>query len=580
MFLQKSRQKEGNVLIIVLIVICFILVPLLVVISQTGFYVIDRDRVQSSVDAAGLVAANDLSRIIINDENFGWVSLSNYPPIGRATCARDGEPLPVTGINTLVGTIRQNTIIASVLGNTTMRHLAETDRKAMQATIDEINNMIKSALAGKGRGKDIDIHGAKVDPARDAHDFLASHLPNNVRLESMTLTNGWLEGGGMTTIGIPQPEQFGQVKPDEARAGNYKAFIDIPAEGKSFTFAGLGPSSRLVSNSEFRPADGKHINTIVKIDCVLSRQNPLLPFLPTADPKSKFRCVAYCQPFTQPDVGPKGLMTLRFSGQPVPGLLSWKDFLTEGNFRDRQVTTYDVVGGDFPVDKGSALNRFEPMMPAGTAQQFAEHLYYWLRNGHLQPKLGAVLDMVNAPFKTGLKDIYAYEFARDGSISHRVLERDPFPPGVTADSQLSSMADTRIQGGLAPIIIFRDNVKNLGTEHGGKHGGQPIAGYPLNWCELREFGGDEHIAMALGKGKLGTQLMLTNPDAAEKSLDQDGSSINLFQKLDGKDLTLQPRRTFYSGGLALDIEIGGIRDFQPSTLDIPSKRKFWGHRRI
>lgn len=585
------RRQTGNILIIILVCVCFIAIPLALMVTQTGVYVIDRSRVQNVVDAAGLLAANDLSKMIINDRNFGWVSLSNYPPIGRATCARDGEPLPVIGINTLVGTIRQNTIVANELGNTAMQKLADKDHKALKETTEDLNSLIKKSLDGSIESKPVDIQGVEVTPIKSATDFLNQHLPNNVRLESIELSNGWLKNGGMSTIKIPQPEEFAQLKPNEIagvkdssetdkNARQYKAFMDVPAFGRSFTFAGLGPSSRLVSNSEFQPADDKHINTIVKIDCVISHKNPWLPFLPAgSDPSAKMRCVAYCQPYTMPDLGPKGLMTLRFSGQPVPGLLSWKDFLNEGNFSDRQVVTYDVVGGDYPIDKGASMTQAETESESSTAQQFGEHLYYWLRNGHLQPKIGAVLAMVNAPFKVGMKDIYAYEFAKDGSISRRLLDRDPFPVGVTSESQMSSMVDTRIQGGLSPIILFRDNVKNLGTENGGKHGGQPLAGKPLNWCELREFGGDEQIAKDLSKGRLGTQLTITDPNNSAP-VENDNVLTDLFRKIDGKPLALQPRRNFYSGGLALDIEIGGIRDFQPSTLDIPSKRKFLTNRKI
>lgn len=571
------RNSKGHVLVLILVVTCMIVVPLLLVFSQTGFYVMDRERVQTAVDAAGLVAANDMSRIIFSDPTFGWVSLSNYPPIGKATRARDGEPLPVTGINTLVGTIRQNTIIANELANRKMQELTDRDRASLEMTIAELNVTLKESLAGES-GKYMDIQGAEVRPVKDVEDFLRAHLPANVRLESVKLTSGWLKGGGTTTIATPLPAEFSQVKKEEEQSGNYRPFIDVRANNRSFTFAGLGPSSRLVSHSEFQPADGKHINSIVKIECEVARQNPYLPFFAVGnDAASRMKCVAFAQPYTMEDIGPKGVMTLRFSGTPVPGLLSWSDFMRQSNFEDQQVTAFDALGGDFPVDKGSTMAATET--DGGTADQFSEHFYYWLRNGHLQPKLGAVLDMVNAQFKMGPFEKFAYEFAKDGTISRRVLEKDPFPIGVTSDSQVSVMSDTRIQGGLAPIIIFRDNVKHLGTESGGKHGGQPLTGKPLNWCELREFGGDEQTALSLGKGHLGTQLTVVDPNAPPPE-EAPSMLTEMFRKLDGKELALQPRRNFYSGGLALDIEIGGIRQFQPSVLDIPSKRKYWAYRKI
>ncbi|MBX9667723.1 MAG: hypothetical protein K2X93_08905 [Candidatus Obscuribacterales bacterium] len=579
MFRRSVRNCKGNMLLLVLIVTCLILVPLLLTLSHAGFYVIDRDRVQNTVEAAGLLAANDLSKIIINDSSFGYVSLSNHPPIGKGTCAADGEPLPVIGINTLVATIRQNIILAHELGNTTIRRLADRDRTALDTTVKDLNEALTKSLAGNSNERWADIQGNKVDPVKDVEEFLSKHLPNDVRLESVTLSTGWLEGGNRTTIQVPKSTRLYQVEKNQTLSGNYRSFVEVPAQGHSFTFAGLDSTSRLVNRTAFREADERHINSIVRIECVVVRKHPWLPFLTaSAESKDKLTCVAYCQPNTLPDIGPKGALTLRFSGQPVPGLQSWSDFLNDNNFQDRQVMTYDVIGGDFPTDREARMHPSQQDVVATTSQQFAEHLYYWLRNGHAQPNIEAVMSMISEPFKSGPNEIYIYEFANDGEISRRVLARDPFPIGVTSESQYSTMADTQIQGSLSPIIIFRNNVKNWGTIDGGKHAGQPLAGTPLNWCELREFGGDEQTASELGKGRLGTQLLVTDPLA---SCDDMGNpNIDLFRRSDGKPLALQPRKSFYSGGLAVDIEIGGIRNLPNPTLDIPSKRHLWIHRKI
>lgn len=96
------RTKSGNLLIIIILVVNFVVIPILLFLFQMGLYLADRDRAQYVVEAASVLAANDLSEVIVNDPSFGWVSLSNYPPVGEATCAPDGEPLPVIGINTLV----------------------------------------------------------------------------------------------------------------------------------------------------------------------------------------------------------------------------------------------------------------------------------------------------------------------------------------------------------------------------------------------------------------------------------------------------------------------------------------------
>ena len=166
----KVRSHKGSILLLSLLLLCFVAVPLILVGGQMALYQVDRVRAQSVVEGAGLVAANDLSRVIIDDPHFGYVSLSNYPPIGKATCAPDGEPLPVTGINTLVGTIRQNTIVAHELNNQTMALLADNDKCKMDETIKTLNTTMKAVLAGKSGAKFCDIQGTRVQALADVNE--------------------------------------------------------------------------------------------------------------------------------------------------------------------------------------------------------------------------------------------------------------------------------------------------------------------------------------------------------------------------------------------------------------------------
>lgn len=562
-----SRSKTGSILVILMLSLSFLVIPLLMMGVQIGLYLIDRQRLQNTVEAACLIAANDLSRITINDPNFGFVALSNFPPIGKATKAPDGEPLPVTGINTLVGTLRQNAIVARELQNDTMDSLVIEDRARLDATIRLLNSALKNSLCTCEGG--VDIHGQKVEPVKDVVAFLKANLPGNMQLETIKLSTGWLSNGATTNVPVPQPDRLAELKPAQMRGGFYQPFVDVPVGKCAFSFAGVGPSSRLVAPNQFQPADEKHICSIVRIECVVARKD--VPIMPLGMPSfSKVQSISCCQPYSMPDLGPRGLMTIRFTGGSIPGLESWRDFLS-GNFMDNQITRYDALGGDFPVDGDARLTQSSAQVDSlgrcqTTSHQFAENLYYWLRNGHLTPRLDAILAMIDEPFRFGPADIYAYEFASSGSISRRIIARDPFPIGVTADRQSSTVADTVIQGA-SPIIVFRNNVKNLSTSSGGKHAGQPLTGYPLNWCEIAEYGGDENMARRLNKGRLGTRLTLVDPSgSAPVDLAINEETYNLFKTCDGKTLYLQPRRSFYSGGLALDIEIGGTRDKSSSTV--------------
>jgi hypothetical protein len=530
------KREKGSTFVIIMLVVCFVLIPVIVVLARMDLCVVDRARVQNVVEAAGLFAANDLSRIIINDPNFGYVALSNFPPVGSATVAGDGEPLPVSGINMLVGTLRQNTIIAHELGNTTIAALAEADHECLKRTVEDLNFAVKDSLNATPRARHSDIYGEVISPPGDVRSFLRSNLPNNVKLKSMKLSNGWLAQGGRTTTAAPQPFWLAHVKSGQCLGGKYKSFVDLPVAGLSFSFAGLGSSSTIVSADRFRPADGKHINSILRIECVVELVNqPLLPF--GAGTRSQLRCVACCQPYTQEDAGTGGVMTLKLSGAPVPGMQSWSDFLRADNFHDRQVSLYNVAGGDYPADHDSRMWRAESRAGLTTADVFAENLYCWLRNGHCRPKLGAVLEMINESFRAG-PAILVYQFERDGSISRTTTERDPFPIGLTADGQSTATIDTSVPGGQNPIIIVRDNVKRLGTVYGGKHAGQPLPAKYLN------------ASFDSVPGVIGSLWSSKREQGA---------------------LHVKPRKSFQSSCLALAIEIGGTR---PSTaaFDVMSMR--------
>lgn len=555
-------------LLVILACTCLIVVPLLMLAAQGGLYAVDRDRAKGAVEAAALLAANDLSRVLINDPEFGFVSLSNFPPNGEGTLACDGEPLPVTGINTLIGTVRQLAVLGHELQNKTISELAEDDRESLQSTVDSLNSALSQAVASHDRSlkgeaqqnsqidnpqhgvhKLEDHHGQKIDIEKDVADFLKSHLPASLTLDSIEIENGWLSAAARSSIPTPVPQNYAHVEKGQAVDKEYRAFVDVPLFDKTYTFAGLGKSSALVSAAHFSPADDNHINSIVRVKATFSRNSQFKQVLPFGlDAPGKIEIAAAAQPYSMDDSGPAGVMTMRFCGSSVTGMHTWRDLLDQSNFRDRMTMTYQALGGDYPLDPLAKMRPSRLDSAEGTAEQFAEHLYFWLRNGHLRPQIGSIIEMLNQRFQSRPNDLYAYEFRNDGSISRRSIAKSPFPPGVTSESQVSTTVETCTHAGINPIIIFRNNVKRLGTRSGGKHAGQPIAGNPLNWCELSEYGGDDFIAGAVHKGRLATGLTLANPFDANSS----------FRGADGKTICLQPRKSYYSGGLAVDIEIGGL----------------------
>src|SRR6516225_9906245 len=114
--MKHPRTAEGSILAIgavILIVVCLIIL----LGGQTIWSFLLHERYKQALEAAALKAASDLSEIVINDPYFGFISLSDRPPIGHATVAEDGEPVPVHGINTIIATSRLEYLIATEIGD-------------------------------------------------------------------------------------------------------------------------------------------------------------------------------------------------------------------------------------------------------------------------------------------------------------------------------------------------------------------------------------------------------------------------------------------------------------------------------
>lgn len=403
--------------------------PVLVFSSGIWMHFVRRERAENVVEAAVKVAAIDLSRIVINDPNFGFISLSNYPATGSRTQSGSGEALPVISVQTWRNTLDQNEKLAKALQNETMTSMVRTDRVRLDTAVRDMNREFERAIECDVRMDCFDASGKRVEPLRDVSKFLEDNLPANVELQSSKISIGWLEDGS-----------------------------DM-----------LEPQAHLVSASKFRDADDKHIPTAVKLECT---------FISKDQPGVRINTVACSQAFCLPDRSEAGTMTVRFSGRPVLGLLTWNEFLSENSFRDNKVVNYDVNDGDFPVDKEARLQQQSGESPERTAQKFAEHLYSWLRTARMHVRPDAVLAMMNEPFRPDVNQIYSYQVQSDGSISRIALDGAASRIGITADGEVLSMADTRVKGGAYAVIFFRDNVLNL--DSASKHGGQPFQGLALD----------------------------------------------------------------------------------------------------
>src|SRR5205085_1597317 len=151
-----------------------------------------------------------------------------------------------------VGTIRQNVIIAYELVNPTLEKLVEEDREASESTVDDLNAALRQAVQKETPETMTDVYGRRIEPLKDVTQFLKANLPPGMELESVEIENGWLEAPTRTTIPIPDPPTLADLKKGMSSDGFYTSFVDVPAYGKPFTFAGLGKASALVNAADFR----------------------------------------------------------------------------------------------------------------------------------------------------------------------------------------------------------------------------------------------------------------------------------------------------------------------------------------
>lgn len=139
--------------------------------SRVLLLMTERDRYKQALESAAMKASVDLSGIVINDPNFGFISLSDQGAIGRATMAADGEPLPVHSINTIIATTRLDYIIAQEIGDDQLKELALQDIRHARAAAIHLDRVLERALSAQSDNEASvprDMDGNAVHPYADA----------------------------------------------------------------------------------------------------------------------------------------------------------------------------------------------------------------------------------------------------------------------------------------------------------------------------------------------------------------------------------------------------------------------------
>src|SRR5262249_20763229 len=150
------RCQKGNMLVLTLGITAGLMIALVFFALNYTRFMGSHNEQRTCIEAASLAAARDLSRVVINDRHFGFVGLSDNPPAsGTQMIAPDNYYMQVESINTIVGTIRMDMIIADQLNDPTMKALAAHDFQYVQAAVNSLNSALNNAATG-GNAQDID----------------------------------------------------------------------------------------------------------------------------------------------------------------------------------------------------------------------------------------------------------------------------------------------------------------------------------------------------------------------------------------------------------------------------------------
>lgn len=411
----QRRKRSGNVMILIAAITLGIIIAVILFALDYNQFLGASHQHLTAVESAGLAAAQDISRIVVRDPNYGYIALTDYPPVGRATVAPDGRPVPVTGINTIIGTARMDLLLAHAIGNRTMLAMAERDYNNAMAASRLLTDCLKNALAqpeggptgqaqiaGDGgtdprSGPWTDMDGQIVNPYADAKGVYMANLTsmsNHGRpiVNSFRCTLGYLDTGGSTLTQIPRPEQLSQVQSNQRQGDFYKAFINIPAHGHDFYFAGLSSQPALIDARQFKPDDNSRICSAVRVEAEHSFERK------ESTTEQVFKTIACAEPSGTPDTVPGGVMTIAFpDGLPTGNSVSTiRDLLTSGDLGRAVSNIAEARNGDYPLDPPATLIGGIPLLtPGGSTspsptEMFAGGMFDWLRSNRTRPNIASV----------------------------------------------------------------------------------------------------------------------------------------------------------------------------------------------
>jgi hypothetical protein len=491
-----------------MLLLIILFVAALVSATMTGAYLVKhfalRHQAEIAAEAAALAAAQELSKIVIYDPSYGYISLSDYAPSAGndRLRAEDGKPLPVTSINTLLAGARLNMLMAQSLNNEEYIRLARLDARGTREAARRLCRSLKLAL-GQQKQDLLSQDGKTVYPYLTAKQaFYASLVRtrgyDQVKLKNLKLELGNLADGCTTNTVLPQPEKLAELGANKTKEGLYKSGVDLPVAGESFIFCAVDKQARLVAKNQF---NNKANALSTSSSSLLSSSSAPSNFhtsqeLSTYTPESIVRAQvelevlgeqndwgklfanACAVPYALADNTTAGIMIIGLPDGCPGGYLSLLDLINDPRNSRNKLELFRAQGGDYPLDQTASLQK-EDEHGRSLSHIFIQGIFDWIRTCHGRVNMAALLEVLGNRIQPtsgtlSFGQSLIYRIKKDGSITVENYRQNDSSNQIVHDKQVYSLGLRSLPSANGNwTVTFRDQVRNLG-EVGGKHAGQPM----------------------------------------------------------------------------------------------------------
>ncbi|CAN5208438.1 hypothetical protein BH11CYA1_BH11CYA1_26480 [soil metagenome] len=543
-----ARSRSGNMLVFSTAVTIGI-VAILAFFSLSYVRLLGSNSEQrNAIEAASLAAARDLSMIAINTPDYGFVSLSDSAPTGDTTTAADAYNTPVRSINTIIGTLRLDMIIADQMKDANLKTIISADlvkAKAAQALLaTELTNSLAKGYSAK------DINGSPVDVYGDAE---AAYKANQIRMtgssnyvaNSLKLSLGAITNGGVTNTPLPNPSGLADVPAGKSQNDFYLSYVNVPTAGQDFVFAGVGDSIKLIDPKQWVASVAGlpyQLPTVVKAEAdqhVSDAQN---------SNGYNIHAVACAQPANVADPKPApGALSFSFPDGIPPEIKNPLSLLTNAQLNNGNNCSFQTSkDGDYPIGKPKA-KIVDMTWPYNSLDQSTGNvtrvaLVDWWRRAGTKLNVSSAANMFDASFTftppaadvlwkthsspTGTTvyelgnipagNIHIYRIdPSTGQVSYQTKSLTPFNYSVAGEDQMfsentdalvSSVQKDKVVGPfefpdtgyildtvtLKKVydVYVRDQVYQPGSTNGGRHAGEPMDWLPAAVSQIpsKNFG--------------------------------------------------------------------------------------------